>query len=374
VVSSTALGLLLCAAMFTDLQMLLFTVLWVVLLVGATAWAERRLEPRALAAIAGAALVAAVPFVTIFYPAFARAPEAGYGTPSLTDISVYAYRWWDYFTPAVIPRALGGYELAILAVVAAGSARRDRRVRIWLLGAGVLLLLALGPYLKPSKLPLPFAALSAWGPLGQFRTPYRLAIPAVIGLCAAAALVLDRVLPRMSARGVQAMVASLLLLRVGLALWQHPLSTQTYPSYETYRRLAGDPRASALIEVPFGVRSGFERIGSGGEILQFYQHEHRKPLVNAMVARLPDAVFDFYRAHPSLPFLAGERIQASADVIAQDLDEVIAMTGASHLLVHRGMMDVQTGHAIERTLDAHQRLRRLGVERDLVIYGVVPAP
>jgi hypothetical protein len=75
--------------------------------------------------------------------------------------------------------------------------------------------------------------------------------------------------------------------RLGLALHDDPLHVQSYPDYAFYHRIAAEPGDYALLEVPFGVRSGFERIGQGGEVLQYYQHIHGKPLLNAMIARVP---------------------------------------------------------------------------------------
>ena len=56
--------------------------------------------------------------------------------------------------------------------------------------------------------------------------------------------------------------------------------------------------ATRCSKCQLGVRSGIERIGSGGEVLSYYQHIHGKPLVNGMIARVPSSVFEAYRASP----------------------------------------------------------------------------
>src|SRR5262245_64478239 len=100
----------------------------------------------------------------------------------------YSFRVADAVDPAVLQHFYG-LEFAVAAILA-------RRVSVWLVGGLMFLLLALGPYLQPTDLPLPFAALSAWPPLAQFRTPYRMAMPAALGLAVVLGVVLARVLGR----------------------------------------------------------------------------------------------------------------------------------------------------------------------------------
>jgi hypothetical protein len=140
-----------------------------------------------------------------------------------------------------------------------------------------------------------------------------------------------------------------------------PLATQTYPSYAMYDRLAAEPGPATLIEVPFGVRSGLERIGNGGEVLEYYQHVHGLRLLNGMVARLPAAVFDGYRAHPALLVLSGEPSSASAS----DLRELLTWTDARYVLVHRAMLSAEQLGRVEALL---QPLAVEAEEADLVLY------
>jgi hypothetical protein len=370
--SAAALGAALVAALFTDFQMLLFTLLWIAML---GAWAvcrERGLDwARAGAGLLALAVLAA-PFGLIFFPALAGAAAAGIPAPSLTEADNYSFRWWDYLTPSVMPRALGGFELIAALAVSPFVARRDPRVRFWLLGGGLLLLLALGPTLKFTGIPLPFSLLTTWPPMQHFRTPYRLTIPAVIGAAAVAALLLDRLLARLSSRHARLLAAAAVTLRVALATFQHPLATQEYRAYDVYRRIAGEPSLASVIEVPFGIRSGLDRIGTGGESLQYYQPVHGRPIVNAMVARLPSTIFEYYRRHPSLVFLAGEPNEASDDTIAADFDSVLTVMDAGYVLVHRERMSLEASARAERLFDAHPRLERWTADGDLIVYRVVP--
>ncbi len=363
------LALALIAAAFTDLQMLLFTVLW---LIGLALWfvaRERDLDASRLLALGTAAAIAAVPFLTVLYPAFS-AGGLPLATPGYQEAVLYSYRWWDYFVPSVLPHAIGGYELALAAVAGVLLLRHDARIRFWLAGALVLFVLALGPELKFTGMPMPFAMFSWWEPLQQFRTPSRLTIPAAIGLAAVMALVADRVFSRWPARNVAWCAGIALVLRVALASIQHPFATQAYPVFDAYRQIAEAGEAGSLVEVPFGVRSGLDRIGNGGEALQFYQHIHGRPIMNAMVARLPGEMFAFYRRHPSLLVLAGEQTDATDREIATDFDNVIDLIDARFIAIHRGMMNANQLAAVDRLIGSNTRLVPWMTEGDLSVFRV----
>lgn len=364
------LSLSLIAAAFTDLQMLLFATLW---LIGLVLWfftRERDRDASRLLALASAAAIAAIPFLAILYPAFS-AGGLPLATPGYEEALRYSYRWWDYFVPSVLPHAIGGYELAVAAVAGVILLRHDARVRFWLAGALMLLVLALGPELKLTGVPMPFAMFAWWEPLAQFRTPSRLTIPATIGLAAVMALVVDRWFSRWSSRTVAWCAGAALALRVVLATIQHPLATQSYPVFNAYREVATAGEAGSLVEVPFGIRSGLDRIGNGGEALQFYQHIHGRKIINAMVARLPSELFEFYRRHPSLLVLAGEPTAAGDRELATDFDNVLDLVNAAFIVVHRELMNANQLAAVDRLTGSSTKLVRWLTERELVVFRVM---
>jgi len=424
------LGLSLLAALLTDFQIALFSAVWLVVF-GIT-----RFRTRHLAALAVAALVSGVPFGLLFAPALVGASAAGYPQPDARDMLEYSFRIWDYLDPAVLPHAygvelgLGAIAALILscrgvlraiatlilsrgsglrAIAAPMLARRgasrsrakspveprwNAASSVWLIGAAVCLVLALGPYLQPTEIPLPFGILSTWPPLAQFRTPYRMAMPAALGLAVVLGLVLSQLSVRWSglvpAQSSDRLVAAptqhsvrpfaglavlLVVARLAFAIVHDPLTMQVYPTYALYARLAAEPGDLTLVEVPFGVRSGLDRVGNGGEVLSIYQHVHRKPLLNGMIARLPSSVFDAYRAHPSLLFLSGDRPVADvgADSLADadaDLDGVLRWSNAGYVVVHRNLLDARQADAILALLDRQPSLVRDSVEADLVAYRV----
>jgi hypothetical protein len=361
-------GLLLCGAwlgcLLSDFQIALFAAIWLAIY---GMWHLRRLTPGHAIPLALAAITALGPFLVVYYPALARAEAAGYPRPTLQDMLPYSFRLEDYVNPDVIPYS---YGFDLLAGALAGLTVRKAR-GVWLIGSLVCLLLALGPTLQPTDVPLPFAALGVWPPLAQFRTPSRLAMPAVLGLAVVLGLALACLLRRVpDARLATGLVALTLLGRLAFAQTHDPLQVQTYPDYAVYRSIAAEPGRFTLLEVPFGVRSGLGRIGQGGEILEYYQHVHHKPLLNGMIARLPGAVFETYASHPSLSLLSGQEPDTDQDEAKGDLAEVIAWANVRYVLLHRSLLEAQEAASLEAWLDAQPELQRLSTEQDLVVYVV----
>jgi hypothetical protein len=364
---TAVLGGALVAALFTDLQILLFTAIWVGWIVGWHMASERGIDGRRAVALAAAIAIVATPFLLIVYPAFGG---SALPVPDREEAVRYSFRWWDYFDPSIVPRALGGYELAVAAVAGLLWLRRDPRLRAWWLGALALFVLALGPTLKFTGLPMPFAVFAWWPPLAQFRVPSRLTIPAVIGLAAVLALLLDRVFRKTDHRHAFVLAGALIAVRLTLAAAQHPFATQRYAPSVVYDHLARAADAGAVIEVPVAIRSGLDRIGHGEEILQYYQLAHGRPIINAMIARLPGEVFAFYRGHPSLMLLAGEPVAASDGELAADLAVVIDAVDAGHVVMHRDLMTPGQIARVTRLLDTHPRLRPWISEGSVVAFRV----
>jgi transcriptional regulator with XRE-family HTH domain len=367
------LGLVLLAALVTDFQIVLFTAIWLLLYCVYRVWRGRQtiLTRATVGALGLAGLIVGAPFFLFYYAPLVAAQAAGYPKPALADMSVYSFSYWHYVTPDLIPAVYGGFETLVAIIAALLIFRWRGPYRFWLVAALVFLLLALGPYLQPTRIPLPFAIFSLWEPLAQFRTPSRFLMAAMIGFAIVAGFVLAALLTRVRSRVV---ILTLVGVACGgrflFAVLHDPMQVQTYPEYQTYRQIASEPGDFTLLEVPFGIRSGLERIGSGGEVVQYYQHIHGKRLISGSMARLPSTHFTFYRAHPSLLFLAGAQPHADVSDLDRDFAEVLGWSGARYLLVHRSLLTPQQVVAIEQFLDRQPQIERLGLERDLVVYQV----
>jgi len=367
-----ALGLLLVAGLLTDFQIVFFTALWLALFGAYRLFRQGREildRPRLIAlAIAGALFTGS--FLLLYYPALSSASSRGYPSPTLDDMAAYSFRYWDYVNPRVIPYAYG-YDFLAAAVGAVVLFRRRRGYLFWLLGSVALLVLALGPYLQPTHVPLPFAAFDLWHPLRQFRTPGRLTMIALIGLAVTAGFVLAHLLRRVRLRPIAiGLVAFAIGARLVYALAHDPLPVQTYHDYKIYHQIAHSAGNFALLEVPFTVRSGLEIVGNGGDILEYYQHVHGKRLLNGMIARLPHSVFECYRSHPSLLFLGGEPSRATSRERDQDFRGVLRWSGARYVLLHRSLLSEVLARRIASFLQRQPQLEQVAVEHDLAVYRV----
>lgn len=370
--NTIALGLSLLAALFSDFQIVFFSGLWLALYgvywLAGGGW--RRLDRRRVLGLGTAALIFLLPFAFIYLPALSASAAGDYPLPSLQAMTVYSFPAWLYVHPRLMYLAYG-HELFVAAVVAPLLLRRRAGYGFWLVGAIFLLVLALGPLWPSTDVPLPFAAFSLWPPLRQFRTPARLAMPALVGLGVTAGYVLAHLRQHVRRPWLPGLLVAVGVSgRVVLALILHPFPTHTYPDYDFYRQVAAEPGDFALLEVPFGVRTGIQRIGTGGDVLQYYQHVHGKPILNAMIGRMPRSVFAFYRQHPSLLFLSGDMTVDPAGLDA-DLADVLAWSGAGYVLVHGDMLDEGQAAQIEAFLERNPQLAQTGTEKDLVIYRVV---
>lgn len=113
------------------------------------------------------------------------------------------------------------------------------------------------------------------------------------------------------------------------------VALQTMPGEPIYAQIAVDPTDRLVLEIPFGVRTGTDRIGPG-EIFTFYQPQHRKRLINGFVARGPLEALDYYRRSPALMLLAGEPLPPG-DVDA-DLRTQLRTLNVGYVVIHTDQM------------------------------------
>jgi hypothetical protein len=256
-------------------------------------------------------------------------------------------------------------------LIAIVTFRNRGEYRLWFVGAALFAVLALGPFLLPTRFALPFAGFSFFPALRQFRTPYRLIMPAQIGLMIAAGCALAHWLPRVERQPLRWLLCGTIVAAHLLqASAVQPFHTQTYPDYDFYRRVALEPQDFTLLEVPFGIRSGLERIGHGGEVVQYYQNVHGKRLLNGSMARVPSRIFQFYRTQPALMFLSGEPIEVGRAELDRNFAEVLKWSSSRYVLLHRELMTPNEYMRVSSFLNQQSQLKQISQENDITIYEV----
>ena len=370
---AVGLGVSLIAAMLLDYQILLFGMAWVAIVaVAALCFSPRwRTVSRGslLMRIAVGVAIAGVPFAALFLPALLGAEAAGYPVPTAEDTRGYSLRVQDFLSPWFL-RATFGVVLTLSTVTVALVALLRREWNFWLVGAVVFLLLSLGVVLQPTELPLPFAFLRELPGLGQFRTPYRFAIPASLGLALATGVTLaewwDGPFVRILRRSFALMV---MVMAVIDALIVSPFAAQQPASVGAYSQIAASSHEGLVLEVPLGVRSGTDQFGQG-ETLQFYQMVHGRPIINAMIARVPRKVFDYYRASPALRLLTGEPVDVSDDEVDRDFAKQLNTLGAAFVVVHFDMLTGESRTRILAALDRQPALELVDETGSVRLYEV----
>ncbi|MCA1553149.1 MAG: hypothetical protein LC737_02095, partial [Chloroflexi bacterium] len=208
-----------------------------------------------------------------------------------------------------------GFGVSALAAV--GAWRCGRAARVWLWLALSLIVLAWGPILHvngksvfdldgiPVTVGLPYIALHYIPVLNGLRAPHRFGVVAMLPLAMlvgfAAAWLLSRVASKRLLAAVLSVGALIAVTAEHLSI-PIPLHAATVP--RVYERIAQEPGAFTILEVPLGWRSGFGPIGTENTQLQFFQTAHHKFLLSGFAARTPSFIFDYYARQPILNALA----------------------------------------------------------------------
>jgi hypothetical protein len=355
------------ALLAADQQIALFGLLWMCVLLGSLApfrWREI-VDLRFLrAGVLVAALVSPVAYWLYVQPFVG---ESEYTVPGAIEAATYSYPIWLLWTPSMLWRVYGtvlvGGIFSALFV-----AFRTPSIVPWLAGAILFIALSFGPRMAGADVPTPFAVLSHLPGMAQFRTPYRFQIPAAIGGAMCVAFIVSWLRSVRSERAVTAIVASIAIVAaIDLVMYQRvygfPIQTRTH--HPAYSMIPDDGDAGVLLEVPLGVRSGTDVIGTG-EALSFHQPLHRRRLVNGMVARVPLAALNYYRASPALMFLAGE-VESGGDLEA-DLSRRLRELKVSYLVVHLDLLGEQRGRAVLDVIARLPDVEQTYADRDVVMF------
>ena len=202
------LALALVAALLSDLQLFLSALVWLAIyLAGRIVRAGRMSLGASRLKALGISLVAGLlPFVVIYVPALWRGPARGYPLPSVEDLTAESFRLADYMDLRLIQLEFG-YEFLAAVVLTLFLFGRRAEYRVWLGGALVFLVLALGPSLQTTSIPLPPALATTVPLLALIDAPRRFMLPALLGMTGVAAFLCARVFHRLPSRGAVAPMA-----------------------------------------------------------------------------------------------------------------------------------------------------------------------
>ena len=290
-----------------------------------------------------------------------------------------------YFLRWLVPLAL-----ALIGAVVT----RGRRTAFYLLVILSSLLMSLGPCLifngsvhLDSYQASPYTLLSWVVPgINRIQFPHRFLIPAVFCLCILSCHGLEIILSRYcrtAARRVGAVVICTgVFLGSSFQLVGYPLLLESIPVPQLYSRLANEPGAFAIIEVPFERGAGCRQKISMGEV-PYYQTIHGKRRYSGDIPR--------YLARRNYPpqiddnlllTLLARATTTRKDILPTEVDQArlrqslhdLQAAGFKYLLVHSGLLRRDNLRAIRRLLDRH--LGAATVDRStedvILLYSLQP--
>lgn len=201
--------------------------------------------------------------------------------------------------------AYPGLAVLLLAGVGAWLVIRRQALTVWVGIAGVFFVLSLGPYLKVAghsggwfeylgarfSVPLPYFALHFVPVLNGLRNPGRFSFMAALALAVLAALALTHLAANRPARTWA--LPGIALVVVVAEFASQPPSEQRPDIPKPYARIATDTTRRAVLEIPMQWRHGHGAVGDtapyrDNTIFLYYATRHSHPMVNGMVARLPN--------------------------------------------------------------------------------------
>jgi hypothetical protein len=247
-----------------------------------------------------------------------------------------------------------GWLTLALALVGAGRWRRFWESRFW--GSTTLIfgLLALGPGLRINGTevlrPLPFALVQLLPVFNGNRYPSRFSVFITLGVAVLAALGIQSLLARTSARLASAKGLLVAVCAAGILL-EHlsvlPLSNYGIPSF--YADIRADAGDFTVLELPLDWRNGFRVTGTQDKIFmlsQLYQTTHEKRMLSGNTSRNPELKFQYFTEAPVINSLIALETKHDIDTATLALDKQLAPAVMSFFGVRYIVLRPQAGDEV----------------------------
>ncbi|MEA3337043.1 MAG: interleukin-like EMT inducer domain-containing protein [Chloroflexota bacterium] len=263
-----------------------------------------------------------------------------------------------------------GYATLALATIGALAGRR--KTLPWVILALLSALFALGPLLQihgeslfhldglDTTVPLPFIITHYLPFIKGYRAPNRFSIPLMLALAVLAGYgvswIVGRLLSLSSGRGGsrlllpeiegssgRRLLAVAMVLLAGAAIvfehlaWPMPVTDSRIPA--VYQELAGSEGNGTIMQLPMGWRNGFRVFGSEDTRVQWYQSDHKRPIISGNAVRNPPFKFEYFERQPLLQAIAGLEMYQQPDEITdqrarQSADDLVALWNVDYLVVN----------------------------------------
>jgi hypothetical protein len=232
--------------------------------------------------------------------------------------------------------------------------------------------MSLGPFVRiagfDTHIPTPWALLRYVPVISLARSPSRMAIIAMMGLCPLFVVALAHLTSKFPEKRRMILLTVGALLLFELVPAPRPLYSAEIPSI--YRIIAADPNTKVrVLELPFGVRDGASSLGDFSALSQFYQTAHGKHLVGGAMSRVSERRKHFYQRVPLLDALMtlseGRALALEQDQrAAATVDRFLARSRIGYVVVDRARTSPQLFDYAVRTLG----LRKIAQDRGRELY------
>ena len=330
---------------------------------------KERLHVIGLALVAGTFMLG--PALVEPIPALLQTRRLTFPSVDLYTLEFHSYQVGWLWSDLDRPGESIGQVLPLLTLISLPLVGKRRERWFWFaLGLG-LFILALGPYLHGTRIPLPYLLVHKL--MGeQYRTPLRFMMPASMALVIFTSLSLVNLFDKVSLRWQPWLAGAATIGLVFNSGMLAPLPVTFVPDYRIYHEIGRDPAEYALLEVPVGPASGFGEFGDAPD-LQFYAYIHHKQLVNGIVSRLPSDGLSRFERSLLLRGLTGEYDMPPLDVASNELADKLDRWDMRYVLVHRDRLKAEPARAIVQFLNIQPVLCLVDEEGDLLAYRRINA-
>jgi len=329
-----------------------------------------RLRVIGLALVAGVCMLG--PALIEPIPALLRTRGLTFPRVGLHTLESYSYQlsWLWANDPGRLSDSIG-QVLPLLTLISLPLAGKRRERWFWLaLGLGVFVL-ALGPYLSRTNIPLPYLLLHKLTG-EQYRTPLRLMLPASMALVMFTSFSLANLFDKISLRWQPWLAGAATIGLVFNSGLLAPFPVTSIPDYRIYHEIGRDPAEYALLEVPVGPASGFGEFGDAPD-LEFYAYIHHKQIINGIISRLPSDGLSRFQRSALLQGLTGKYDMPPLEAASSELADKLRRWDMRYVLVHRDRLKPERVRPIVEFLNIQPILCLVDEEGDLLAYQRINA-
>lgn len=248
-----------------------------------------------------------------------------------------------------------GYTILVFAIAyfvtkQHRNEKPETKMLSYMVGCFLVLAMPKVRILDETTFSLPTALVHYIPLINNFRAPYRYSIMIMLFLPILSGLFLKRYVLASIPRRLHFLFVSVLILFLFIEYMQkdYPMVCR-YEVPRIYDQLASK-EDGVLLEIPFGLRDGFRRLGDERTVELYYQTIHHKKILAGVISRRSRRLFNRFRQQPLAWDLIKMQEDSSWTPAAPNREEVIGFLNTfnvRYILVHPEYRNGRIEHLIE---------------------------